>query len=903
MKKLLFTFLFIVASIACWGDDLYLVGDATPIGWLYNGRDATKLNESEGIYTWTGFLQKGGFKICTAQNTWDGYHPEEANLEISSTAQTMTTDNGADYKWKVVNPGIYVVSVNLTANTITVTPDWTNIGTADELIAFANNVNSATESNHEGGRWARLTADIDMSGKTFPGIGTDTKFTRYHGTFDGQGHKISNLNMTSNDCAFIPVAGGGCTVKNLLIDSTCKFNGEGRVAGIISASNYTDFGEPLTIINCGNEANVTGTGNNCAGILGCNYGNGVYVIIRNCFNSGNISSTGSESAPISGWTSKNATISNTWNIGEIAHENSNNSFLRWDGSGSTYENCYTTLDWGTSVDGKTIGYASANVTSGLFAYTLNGSVSGGEDWRQTFPGDAHPYPGVFASHGKVYANGTLNCDGSAKGEVTYTNEPGEVRDPHTNSNGFCSVCGTLDESYMSPVGGFYELGSMLDLKWFGAMVNAGNQSINGKLTIDCVQGDIEYTPIGSETHPYTGHFDGQGHTVDLALNNPTRNYQGLFGVVTDGVYIEKVIVTGSVSGNNYVGGIVGGTKGGSGNARKTDIWYCGNEAAITAAAANAGGIIGVNMLGEASIILTNCYNRGNIQGGSDSGALSGWLGGGWSSVRNCYNTGTVKNVDTASKAFGRNNGCYFKNCYYTTSSDTDNSTEDTSNGVPAVVEDATVASGELCAKLGYGFRQNLGEDDYPNFNVDHGFVNQIGAVGYSTQYNAMSDVTIPDGVEAFAGVKNGSWVTLVPVDGKIKAGVPVVLKASTPGCYNFMPTTDAEKPANNDLQGSNGSIAFGASVYVLANKTHGIGFYKTGGSGKVPEGRAYLDNPGGSVKEAFLFSFDDEENETAITNVNVNGNGNNAAIYNMAGQRISKLQKGINIVNGKKVLF
>ena len=177
----------------------------------------------------------------------------------------MTTDNGADYKWKVVNPGIYVVSVNLTANTITVTPDWTDIGTADQLVAFAESVNSATDINYDGGRWARLTADIDMAGKTFPGIGTDSKYTRYHGTFDGQGHKISNLSMTSDYCAFITVAGGGCTVKNLLIDETCSFNGTGRVAGIISAVNYTDFGNPLTIINCGNEADITGTGKNCAG--------------------------------------------------------------------------------------------------------------------------------------------------------------------------------------------------------------------------------------------------------------------------------------------------------------------------------------------------------------------------------------------------------------------------------------------------------------------------------------------------------------------------------------------------------------------------------------------------------------------------------------------------------------
>ena len=46
-----------------------------------------------------------------------------------------------------------------------------------------------------------------------------------------------------------------------------------------------------------------------------------------------------------------------------------------------------------------------------------------------------------------------------------------------------------------------------------------------------------------------------------------------------------------------------------------------------------------------------------------------------------------------------------------------------------------------------------------------------------------------------------------------------------------------------------------------------------------------------------------DEDPDGIKNVNVNDNLNNAAIYNMAGQRMSKLQKGINIVDGKKVLY
>ena len=46
--------------------------------------------------------------------------------------------------------------------------------------------------------------------------------------------------------------------------------------------------------------------------------------------------------------------------------------------------------------------------------------------------------------------------------------------------------------------------------------------------------------------------------------------------------------------------------------------------------------------------------------------------------------------------------------------------------------------------------------------------------------------------------------------------------------------------------------------------------------------------------------FGDEE--TAIEGVKANNSANEGAIYNMAGQRVSKLQKGLNIVNGKKIV-
>ena len=109
-----------------------------------------------------------------------------------------------------------------------------------------------------------------------------------------------------------------------------------------------------------------------------------------------------------------------------------------------------------------------------------------------------------------------------------------------------------------------------------------------------------------------------------------------------------------------------------------------------------------------------------------------------------------------------------------------------------------------------GFRQNLSSDAYPNFASDHGFVAQIGAAGYSTMYNVYSDVEIPSGIEAYAGVVNGESLSLVAIENKIAASEPVILKlkeGTDAGLFNFMPTTGATSAASNSLSGSNGSVS------------------------------------------------------------------------------------------------
>jgi len=188
-------------------------------------------------------------------------------------------------------------------------------------------------------------------------------------------------------------------------------------------------------------------------------------------------------------------------------------------------------------------------------------------------------------------------------------------------------------------------------------------------------------------------------------------------------------------------------------------------------------------------------------------------------------------------------------------------------------------------------------------------------------------------VTAYTGKINKTWFTTTEIkDGIIPEATPVILKGD-PYTYKFKvgvsePNDEEEIPENalkvydktvdggkalakrqiipepieeNDLKGTFEPIS-AIDKYVLA-KPEGkdVCFYRAE-SGTIAAGKAYLELDGntGPMVKIFFGDFDDE---TAIDNVNANGNANQGAIYNIAGQKLSKFQKGINIVNGKKVLF
>ena len=137
-----------------------------------------------------------------------------------------------------------------------------------------------------------LTADIDLTDKEWTPIGSGfSSNDGYQGTFDGQGHSITGLAITTNstggeNAALFDGVGGNGTVKNLqLKDINCDVRKNGAAGGI-ARSNYG------TITACSVTGDISATGGYVGGNLTSGLGNGGiaalnYSTITACFYGGN----------------------------------------------------------------------------------------------------------------------------------------------------------------------------------------------------------------------------------------------------------------------------------------------------------------------------------------------------------------------------------------------------------------------------------------------------------------------------------------------------------------------------------------------------------------------------------------------------------------------------------------
>ena len=192
------------------------------------------------------------------------------------------------------------------------------------------------------------------------------------------------------------------------------------------------------------------------------------------------------------------------------------------------------------------------------------------------------------------------------------------------------------------------------------------------------------------------------------------------------------------------------------------------------------------------------------------------------------------------------------------------------------------------------------EQNFGGAYCDFGLDAQVGATvevsdaGYAT-FVAPCDVDFT-GADATANAAtfDGKYVQLAPVT-SVPAGTAVVVKAEE-GKYTVPATTDAALGAANELVAATADVTADGTQYILAKVGDEVGFHKAKAGSTIAAGKGYMVLGESAVKPFYPF-FDDD-----ATGINGVFAGENAPIYNVAGQRLGKMQKGINIVGNKKVL-
>ncbi len=179
---------------------------------------------------------------------------------------------------------------------------------------------------------------------------------------------------------------------------------------------------------------------------------------------------------------------------------------------------------------------------------------------------------------------------------------------------------------------------------------------------------------------------------------------------------------------------------------------------------------------------------------------------------------------------------------------------------------------------------------------------RVSSALYAT-YVPTRDVSFPATLTAYVPTSVGASSVHLEEIQDAPAGTPVIVKANAAGTYDlefdYAGVSD-EVIANNKLLASDGSVVGATGIYSLGNKNSVVGFYKVKDGEIIPAGKCYL-NTNASTKEFLGFSIDDDE--TAIESLTPALSKGEGAIYNLAGQRLNKLQKGLNIVGGKKVMY
>ena len=623
------------------------------------------------------------------------------------------------------------------------TGDAYQIGSAGDLRAFAELVNGGeTLAN------AVLTADV-VCDADMPMIGSDAN--RFDGVFDGQGHTVTlDAYPTVNGSGLFQYIGWKGVVKNLVVDG--QITTGNSFAGGIAGYNRGTITSCISKVTINSSKSGDGTH---GGIVGIQYIGGKLI---NCLAAGEIVGEATTNCGgLIGWLDARCIVMNNLSLTKMrlaTNPDNTRSVARNAGNIRVGMNLYLTREKDTS-DDEGIQITEEELKNGNACFVLNSDQSN-IVWTQTLGEDEYPVP--FNTHKQVFANGTVaDCAGNVGEGTVFNNEGGAEAPKHVMVGGKCQNC-----YYWNPflaerdAEGFFLLKDKDCVDWFVKDHELGGEYHSARLMTDVDYKDR--TAFLSPSYWFSGEFDGNGHTLEIALPDNEIENNAPFPNIC-GATISNLAVKGTVeTSKKFAAGLVG-------HANSTPVNYLKNilvDVQIISTIegdGTHGTIIGVP---NAETYMTNCISVGSIttpNGLTDMcGGLVGYAGAA-THLRNCAFLGNLDvafNITYDSDIISRNSGnCTFENVYYL---------QDLMPGVsaPKAVTQTTqdnVKNGILAYQLNgdqeeIGIWQTIGTDPYPTpikgqsqqvyASPSGGYRCDGKPLGSVTYSNTFSERVIPD---------------------------------------------------------------------------------------------------------------------------------------------------------------
>ncbi len=814
---------------------------------------------------------------------------------------------------------------------------------------------------------AKMTADVDL-GEDIMMLGYDKS---YSGTFDGNGHTLK-INWNSGDRTWIAPFQTvyGATIKNLRtegeINSSTHFL-SGLVHEVYGTTNISGC-----ISNVNITSSYTGQGCDAAGLIEC-VRKDANVTITDCVVKGKFyATTESGKKCMSGFVYNQygkCTITNCLYAGTNNTTTGSNTFAEK----ATVTNCYYLNPCGKA-QGEPV--TKEQLKNGYVAHKLQG-MREETVWGQVLGTDTIPQPTADA------AKRVRKVDFTYKNDVKATRYANDGKSIHGGMPTFTAkdLLGTGYNPHhyyaIAFEGGFnastpvnadrkvditlaekdcYEIASKENWKEFCVLVNGGQTKLNAKMTANVDLGS-DITMVGTNSHNYSGTFDGQNHTLKLNWDSGSNGYIAPFSVV-EGATIRNLRTEGNIkSSYSHLSGLILTVFG------KTTITNCVSDVNITSSkksgsCAIAGMALSIKY--GAVVTFTDCIVKGKYNTTLKEGSIfvSGFVTdhSGTSTFNNCIYLGD--NVPGGGYTFAAYTylGPTLNNCYYLNAC---------GKAQGDKITEAQLKNGEA-TKLLQGDRtdachwaQTLGDEPSPYFDIDKSKTNYVyydaakkgwvcddfrltdgqplpigldftaATVTYERNFNGAQKATLCLPYDLYAqGFKaytlsggNKNEVHFKETKDKLTAYTPYYITADgTPLLGGTNIEVKAYTGANLTTSANGYSIkgtvvsmdnatAAAANAYILQDD--GM-FHKVTTEypeATVPAYRAYITCPKTLGAKQFSVILDGET--TGIGDVTNEANdGKNGPVYDLQGRRVAdrlddarhRLPAGVYIVGGRKVI-